>query len=95
MKPVARLPAAPSLSALHEQQKEQAVRLVLRTGSCGAPTKYWWDTAVLTLEATGATIDIAPPFTWSWMSGRRPYAVTAGLWRLPVVRPCWSTRGTT
>jgi transcriptional regulator with XRE-family HTH domain len=43
-----------------------------------------WHTAVLTLEATGATIDIAQPITWSWTNGRRPYAVPSGLWRLPI-----------
>lgn len=44
-----------------------------------------WSTAVHTLEATGATIDIEQPVTWSWTNGRRPYAVPSGLWRLPIV----------
>jgi len=43
-----------------------------------------WHTAVLTLEAAGATIDIAQPVTWSWTNGRRPYAVPSALWRLPI-----------
>ena len=43
-----------------------------------------WHTAVLTLEATGATIDIAQPINWSWTNGRRPYAVPSRLWRLPI-----------
>jgi len=43
-----------------------------------------WHTAVLTLEATGATIDITKPITWLWTSGRRPYAVPSRLWRLPI-----------
>ena len=41
-------------------------------------------TAALTLEATGATIDIAQPVTWSWTNGRCPYAVPSALWRLPI-----------
>lgn len=44
-----------------------------------------WNTAVLTLEATGATLDIEQPVTWSWTNGRRPYAIPSGLWRLPIV----------
>jgi transcriptional regulator with XRE-family HTH domain len=44
-----------------------------------------WNTAVLTLEATGATIDIEQPVTWSWTNGRRPYAAPSRLWRLPIV----------
>ncbi len=44
-----------------------------------------WNTAVLTLEATGATIDVEQPVTWSWTNGRRPYAVPSRLWRLPLV----------
>jgi transcriptional regulator with XRE-family HTH domain len=44
-----------------------------------------WHTAMRTLEATGATIDIEPPVIWSWTNGRRPYAVPSGLWRLPIV----------
>jgi transcriptional regulator with XRE-family HTH domain len=44
-----------------------------------------WKSAVLTLEATGATISIEQPITWSWTNGRRPYAVPTGLWRLPIV----------
>ena len=44
-----------------------------------------WRTVVLTLEATGATIDIEQPVTWSWTNGRRPYAVPSTLWRLPIV----------
>jgi transcriptional regulator with XRE-family HTH domain len=41
-----------------------------------------WNTATHTLEATGATIDIGEPITWTWTSGRRPYAVPSRLWRL-------------
>lgn len=43
-----------------------------------------WETATRTLEATGATIDIVEPITWTWTSGRRPYAVPSRLWRLPL-----------
>ena len=43
-----------------------------------------WHTAVLTLEATGVTINIEEPITWSWTNGRRPYAVPSRLWRLPI-----------
>ena len=43
-----------------------------------------WHTAVLTLEAAGATINIEEPISWSWTSGRRPYAVPSRLWRLPI-----------
>jgi len=43
-----------------------------------------WHTAVLTLEATGATIRIEEPISWSWTNGRRPYAVPSRLWRLPI-----------
>jgi len=43
-----------------------------------------WRTAMLTLEATGATINIEEPITWSWTNGRRPYAVPCRLWRLPI-----------
>ncbi len=43
-----------------------------------------WHTAVLTLEATGATINIEEPITWLWTNGRRPYAVPSRLWRLPI-----------
>ena len=43
-----------------------------------------WETATRTLEATGATIDIVSPITWTWTTGRRPYAVPSRLWRLPL-----------
>ena len=43
-----------------------------------------WATAIRTLEATGATIDIAEPIRWAWTAGRRPYAVPSRLWRLPL-----------
>jgi transcriptional regulator with XRE-family HTH domain len=43
-----------------------------------------WETAVRTLEAAGATIDIVEPVVWSWTAGRRPYAVPSSLWRLPL-----------
>jgi transcriptional regulator with XRE-family HTH domain len=43
-----------------------------------------WETATRTLEATGATIDIVEPITWTWTTGRRPYAVPSRLWRLPL-----------
>lgn len=43
-----------------------------------------WHTAVLTLEATGAKVNIEEPISWSWTSGRRPYAVPSRLWRLPI-----------
>lgn len=43
-----------------------------------------WETATRTLEATGATIDIEKPITWTWTTGRRPYPVPSGLWRLPL-----------
>lgn len=43
-----------------------------------------WQTALHTIEATGAKIDIIQPITWSWMNGRRPYAVPSRLWRLPI-----------
>ena len=43
-----------------------------------------WHTALITLEATGATITIEVPITWSWTNGRRPYAVPSRLWRLPI-----------
>ena len=43
-----------------------------------------WHTAVLTIAATGATINIEGPISWSWTNGRRPYAVPSGLWRLPI-----------
>ena len=43
-----------------------------------------WHTAIVTLEAAGATIEITAPITWSWTSGRRPYAVPSALWRLPI-----------
>ena len=41
-----------------------------------------WKTATRTLEATGATIDIVEPIAWIWTTGRRPYPVPSGLWRL-------------
>jgi transcriptional regulator with XRE-family HTH domain len=41
-----------------------------------------WETATRTLEATGATIDIVEPITWTWTTGRRPYPVPSSLWRL-------------
>ena len=43
-----------------------------------------WETATRTLEATGATIDIVEPIAWIWTTGRRPYPVPSGLWRLPL-----------
>ena len=43
-----------------------------------------WDTAIRTLEAAGATIEVCQPVTWTWTSGRRPYAVPSHLWRLPI-----------
>lgn len=43
-----------------------------------------WDTAVRVLEAAGARLVVDEPVSWSWTSGRRPYAVPSGLWRLPV-----------
>ena len=44
-----------------------------------------WDTATRTLEAAGSTVEVALPVTWSWTSGRRPYAVPSRLWRLPLI----------
>ncbi len=44
-----------------------------------------WKTATRTLEATGATIDIVEPIAWTWTTGRRPYPVPSGLWRLPLL----------
>jgi transcriptional regulator with XRE-family HTH domain len=41
-----------------------------------------WDTAIRTLEAAGAVVDLVEPITWSWTEGRRPYAVPSRLWRL-------------
>ena len=43
-----------------------------------------WETAVRTLAATGATIDIVERISWTWTTGRRPYAVPSRLWRLPL-----------
>ena len=43
-----------------------------------------WETAIRTLEATGATVDIGVPIMWTWTTGRRLYAVPSGLWRLPL-----------
>jgi transcriptional regulator with XRE-family HTH domain len=43
-----------------------------------------WETAVRTLGATGATIDVVEPISWTWTTGRRPYAVPSRLWRLPL-----------
>ena len=44
-----------------------------------------WDTATRTLEAAGASVEVSLPVTWSWTSGRRPYAVASRLWRLPLI----------
>lgn len=41
-----------------------------------------WDTAIRTLEAAGAVLEVVEPITWSWTEGRRPYAVPSRLWRL-------------
>ena len=41
-----------------------------------------WETATRTLEATGATIEIAGSIGWTWTIGRRPYVIPSRLWRL-------------
>ena len=41
-----------------------------------------WDTAIRTLEASGATVEVTEPIRWLWTTGRRPYAVPSRLWRL-------------
>lgn len=41
-----------------------------------------WDTAIRTLEAAGAVVEVVEPITWTWTAGRRPYAVPSRLWRL-------------
>jgi transcriptional regulator with XRE-family HTH domain len=43
-----------------------------------------WATATRTLEAAGAVVEVVEPITWSWTTGRRPYAVPSRLWRLPL-----------
>jgi transcriptional regulator with XRE-family HTH domain len=41
-----------------------------------------WETAIRTIEASGATIEVVEPITWTWTTGGRPYAVPSRLWRL-------------
>lgn len=41
-----------------------------------------WETATRTLAAAGAVVEVTEPITWSWTTGRRPYAVPSSLWRL-------------
>jgi len=43
-----------------------------------------WDTAMRTIEALGASVEITEPISWSWTTGRRPRAVPSRLWRLPL-----------
>lgn len=43
-----------------------------------------WNTAVHTMEAAGAIVEVRSPIVWSWTTGRRPYAVPTRLWRLPI-----------
>ena len=42
-----------------------------------------WDTAIRTIEASGASVEITEPISWTWTTGRRPHAVASRLWRLP------------
>ena len=41
-------------------------------------------TATQLLAAVNVRLTTTPRATWSWTSGRRPYAVPSQLWRLPI-----------
>jgi transcriptional regulator with XRE-family HTH domain len=41
-----------------------------------------FDTAVRLIEAAGGRLEVEEPVAWTWVEGRRPYAVATRLWRL-------------